>query len=174
MIQSLVTSKGRRWRLCQTCPFPERSRWEIFNAHLLSTSLLPRDQFRSLTLTSPQRGKRAFCFSKVPSQEKKAGNKRKPGSKRTLPARPSRDSRAACWEPCTGRLRRGARSLRCCAAVLREAGRGRIPDREWDKRVSERAARDGEVEWEGKQRVGGLVWAPEGVREARERGGEMA
>lgn len=124
-----------------------------------------------VTLPSPQCGKGPFYFLKTPSWKKKAGNKRKSGSRLIGSARLSRGSRAACWEPRPRRLRKEREALTCCDSE--EAGRGGIFDCEWGKRVS---ARDREVMsvkessewgWERSLWVWGLVWGRrcEGGRE---------
>nr|AAP92577.1 Ab2-079 [Rattus norvegicus] len=79
-------------------------------------------------------GKGPFYFLKTPSWKKKAGNKRKSGSRLIGSARLSRGSRAACWEPRPRRLRKEREALTCCDSE--EAGRGGIFDCEWGKRQS--------------------------------------
>uniref|UniRef100_A0ABK0LNU8 Testis expressed 12 n=1 Tax=Rattus norvegicus TaxID=10116 RepID=A0ABK0LNU8_RAT len=85
-----------------------------------------------MPLSESQCGKGPFYFLKTPSWKKKAGNKRKSGSRLIGSARLSRGSRAACWEPRPRRLRKEREALTCCDSE--EAGRGGIFDCEWGKR----------------------------------------
>lgn len=163
--------------------FPERSWWEIFNAHLLRFLAPVQDRLsRAMPLSFIQTNfegypsfstvwEGTFLFLEDSELGEKGGKQTEEWLQAIGSARLSRGSRAACWEPRPRRLRKEREALTCCDSE--EAGRGGIFDCEWGKRVS---ARDREVMsvkessewgWERPLWVWGLVWGRrcEGGRE---------
>ncbi|XP_032765431.1 testis-expressed protein 12 isoform X2 [Rattus rattus] len=124
--------------------FPERSWWEIFNAHLLRFLAPVQDRLsRAMPLSFIQTNfegypsfstvwEGTFLFLEDSELGEKGGKQTEEWLQAIGSARLSRGSRAACWEPRPRRLRKEREALTCCDSE--EAGRGGIFDCEWGKR----------------------------------------